>query len=276
VVIRPRWDILGPPSGAADPVDMDSSDSNLLDVDTRDRLLLVFESSLQISSSSGFYLWTQGVLQCLIPHEIMICTLGSGVAQGAQTKWYSSSRYFQGDHCEAACDPKSGLIPRLMRDWLGVSRPHFLVSGAMDEEMEQRLIELELRNLVGHGIKGSHPNCSAYFCFCRTTLSRTRRSEHVLDLLMPFIYAVFCRVLAEESAVPDSRRNSRLAITQRELEILHCIRQGQTTIAIAELLALSPFTVKNHVNKIFRKLGVKSRSQAVAHAIYQGILPAPA
>jgi transcriptional regulator EpsA len=276
VPIAPKWHILGPETETVDPAQMNSDDSTLLDTDTRDRLLLVFESSLQISSSSGFYSWTQGVLQCLVPHEIMICTLGGGSSQPTLTKWYSSSRYFQDTHFEAACDANSGLVPRLMRDWLNAGRPHFLVPGNMDEEMQRTLTELEIRNLVGHGVRGGQSSCSAYFCFCRTTLQRSRRNEHVLDLLMPYVHAVFCRVLAMESLIPDGRKQSRLAITEREVEILHCIRQGKTTSAIANSLALSPFTVKNHINKIFRKLGVKSRSQAVANAIYQGILSAPA
>jgi DNA-binding CsgD family transcriptional regulator len=61
-------------------------------------------------------------------------------------------------------------------------------------------------------------------------------------------------------------------LTSREREILDLVSQGFTNGAIAEAVALSPDTVKSHLSNIRSKLGVHSRSQAVAVAIRSGML----
>jgi DNA-binding CsgD family transcriptional regulator len=65
---------------------------------------------------------------------------------------------------------------------------------------------------------------------------------------------------------------STCSVTDREAEILRWIRDGKTNDDIAEILEVSPYTVKNHIQKILRKMGVENRSHAVARAISLGIL----
>ncbi|HAN54717.1 MAG TPA: hypothetical protein DCQ77_00265, partial [Betaproteobacteria bacterium] len=50
------------------------------------------------------------------------------------------------------------------------------------------------------------------------------------------------------------------------------IRNGKTNAEIAQILYLSPFTVKSHVKNIFKKLNTTSRSQAVAVALAHGLI----
>jgi len=59
----------------------------------------------------------------------------------------------------------------------------------------------------------------------------------------------------------------RQILTRREQEVLELIAQGCSNAKIASLLAISEKTVKNHVTSIFRKLGVKDRTQAALYAI---------
>ena len=56
-------------------------------------------------------------------------------------------------------------------------------------------------------------------------------------------------------------------LTARELEVLHLIAEGRSNRDIAEVLVLSPRTVKRHVEDIFDKLGVSSRAAATAVAL---------
>ncbi len=59
-------------------------------------------------------------------------------------------------------------------------------------------------------------------------------------------------------------------LTDREMEVLRAAAHGQPNKAIASFLAISPQTVQVHLRNIFAKLGVDSRSQAVAYAIRHG------
>ena len=60
-------------------------------------------------------------------------------------------------------------------------------------------------------------------------------------------------------------------LTPREVEVLGLIVAGYTNRAIAEDLVISEWTVKSHITKIYRKLDVTSRTQAIAHAHELGI-----
>jgi DNA-binding NarL/FixJ family response regulator len=62
------------------------------------------------------------------------------------------------------------------------------------------------------------------------------------------------------------------ALTERELEVLRVVAQGLSNAEIAEALFLSEATVKTHVNRIFAKLGVRDRVQAVVLAYESGFV----
>lgn len=53
-------------------------------------------------------------------------------------------------------------------------------------------------------------------------------------------------------------------LSQREVEVMTLIARGRTNTQIARELFLSEKTVKNHINRIFAKLGVSDRAQAVS------------
>lgn len=65
---------------------------------------------------------------------------------------------------------------------------------------------------------------------------------------------------------------ARCLVTDRERQILAWMREGKSNPQIGELLSISPLTVKNHVQKILRKLNAANRAQAVAHAISMNLL----
>jgi DNA-binding NarL/FixJ family response regulator len=56
------------------------------------------------------------------------------------------------------------------------------------------------------------------------------------------------------------------SLSRREQEVLQLVAQGQSNNAIAEQLCISRSTVKYHVSRIFEKLGVSNRAQAIALA----------
>jgi len=61
-------------------------------------------------------------------------------------------------------------------------------------------------------------------------------------------------------------------LTARHVEILRLVAQGQSNAQIAKRLKLSEHTVKRHIANLLTKLGLASRSAAVAHAAREGLL----
>ena len=66
-----------------------------------------------------------------------------------------------------------------------------------------------------------------------------------------------------ESPRPSTGRAS---LTRREREILERVAEGLTNVEIGTLLGLKTSTVKVHVHRVLKKLGVKGRAEAAANA----------
>lgn len=62
-------------------------------------------------------------------------------------------------------------------------------------------------------------------------------------------------------------------LTARELEVLRQLADGLSNKEIAGRLNLSPRTINFHLDNIYAKLGVKSRTEALVKAIKRGLLP---
>lgn len=71
----------------------------------------------------------------------------------------------------------------------------------------------------------------------------------------------------------DSWPGAHLGLTQRESEVLQQLVKGLNNRAIAETLFVSEDTVKSHVRSVLRKLGARDRTQAVAMALRQNLVP---
>jgi len=77
-----------------------------------------------------------------------------------------------------------------------------------------------------------------------------------------------------ESDAPSSKVQKTLIdpISPREMEVLHQLTAGSTNQEIALILHIAPGTVKNHLKKIYGKLGVHNRTQAASRARTLGLL----
>jgi DNA-binding CsgD family transcriptional regulator len=87
----------------------------------------------------------------------------------------------------------------------------------------------------------------------------TDRHVRVLELLTPHLRQFYRRAaLRRAAAVRDD------GLTAREREILALVAQGKTNGEVAQLLWISPHTVRTHLQNTFEKLAVKTRAAAVA------------
>jgi DNA-binding NarL/FixJ family response regulator len=74
--------------------------------------------------------------------------------------------------------------------------------------------------------------------------------------------------LMREVRAPDSPE----ALTEREVDVLRLLAQGQANKQIAHNLRIGEKTVKTHVSNILAKLGVPSRTQAALYAVRIGLV----
>lgn len=77
----------------------------------------------------------------------------------------------------------------------------------------------------------------------------------------------------EKDFVLNEAELERLAISPRELEVLQLMAEGLSNAEIAERLFVSVNTVKTHSSKLFEKLEVKRRTQAVEFGKRYNLIP---
>jgi DNA-binding CsgD family transcriptional regulator len=68
-----------------------------------------------------------------------------------------------------------------------------------------------------------------------------------------------------------TRVNPNHGLSDRELDVLRLLVRGMSDREIGAALFISPGTATTHVRNIRRKLGVRSRGAAAAHAVRHGI-----
>ena len=68
------------------------------------------------------------------------------------------------------------------------------------------------------------------------------------------------------------RKKDTLRLTKRERDVLTCLVKGNSNKEMADSMFISEKTVKNHLTSIFRKLGVKDRTQAAVYALKNHIV----
>lgn len=117
------------------------------------------------------------------------------------------------------------------------------------------------------GILEPGRNFASFFSFAGGDPSHTVRYKKLLEYLLPYLH----RILMANVHTPSVNRVKGLS--PRELMVLEWMKQGKTNWEISRIIGVSERTVRFHVESIFAKLDVGSRTQAVACAIERGLFP---
>jgi DNA-binding NarL/FixJ family response regulator len=78
--------------------------------------------------------------------------------------------------------------------------------------------------------------------------------------------------LLDQIRTGSAAQHERVELSDREVEVLRLVAEGKDNSGIAELLFISPQTVKNHISNILAKLQMENRIQAAVYAVRQGLV----
>ncbi len=98
----------------------------------------------------------------------------------------------------------------------------------------------------------------------RKSILRVTQGQGVLS---PEVTSTVLKVVARHPG-----NETQTILSDRELEVLTCLAEGQTTIQIANRLFISENTVKTHIRHILEKLEASNRTEAVSKAIQFGLI----
>jgi transcriptional regulator EpsA len=251
----------------------------ILTDEEQENLLRALETSLQVRRRHQFFLWTQGPLQAFIPHNILISVLTREDKEVLVMDRFNTCVVDEKTF-EEVCDPVDGLVMQAMNAWREAGDTPLLISAGVQgplahhERLDHQLEGCEFGSAAAHGsapVDGSGI-AGSFFFFAQMPGTLSSRHAYFIELLMPHIHMAFLRTLGQSEraalGADDSMRFDALVktMTERELEILVWVQEGKSNQEIGTFLNISPLTVKNHVQKILRKLKVRNRAQAVSKA----------
>jgi NarL family two-component system response regulator LiaR len=85
------------------------------------------------------------------------------------------------------------------------------------------------------------------------------------------LHPLVARRLLQELSKPAPEHTSSTRLTDRELDVLQLVAQGQTNRQIADELNIKEATVRTHVSNILSKLRLDSRTRAALYALREGL-----
>lgn len=270
-----------------------ADDGPLLSVQEGEAIVRIVESAPRVMRRSQFFVWTQSQMQALLPHEILAC--------GAYHR-QRRELVFEVFHnvvllpqlLQQLGDGQGALLSMLAAAWIAahgrplqVDRARLQRSGL--EGVETLMREQGIAVLLVHGVARPQriAEIESLFVLAGSAGGASLPKLSHLDLMLPHLHATWQRVASAERKLsaaaaapapaasrPGADADPSRSVTARERQILSWVRAGHNNHQIAEELGISPLTVKNHIQKILRKLQANNRAQAVAEAMSLGLLDA--
>lgn len=239
----------------------------------------ILTHSLVLQNHLDVLNWLQGDMQRYLPHDIMIAAWGDFTMGDIQHDIISIIDGVRtGNVATTTITP---LVVQCFTGWREGNQKAFTLSAgergfplANDDQSDELREALQtMRSASIHGIKdarGSH-DC-LYIAFSTSDVPGSV-SCAALTQVLPYIDHALRQVehlprqinakCAMASAL-HSRHLSDRGLNQNELEILGWIAMGKTNPEISSILEFSVFSIKNSIQRIFKKLNVSNRAQAVA------------
>ncbi|MFC0169604.1 LuxR C-terminal-related transcriptional regulator [Pseudoduganella danionis] len=230
-------------------------------------LLHAIEAALPVQERRQFFLWSQGPLQALLPHQLMVC-LQFGPGDVLQHLDTLHSVVLEGGLLARICNPLDGLALRLARTcriasllpaWLDASGSENL--SPLDAYLGE-LRDLGLDNVMLHGNGRTAGQDTVFLLFNLPQRPRARHG-YFFSLLLPTLHLTLLRLNQWQAQDGVLAR----PVTAREREILHWVREGKSNEEIGLILGISGLTVKNHLQHLYRLLGVSNRTHAIARGM---------
>jgi transcriptional regulator EpsA len=243
--------------------------------DESTRFIRIVSDCARIGSHYDVYRWLSGEVQHFLPHDILLAAWGDFAKWDLTldlTSGLPGVRTAQLAHCRV-----HDLVRHAYAQWTDADRQPVLLKTSDAVVMQPschcpiHVAFRGMRSILVHGVHDRRTGVDSIFIALGSGSVIKGRSMlrfvSIVDPLVHQIDAAFRKVAAypvADGASPVRDGSNVLHLSQRERQVLESVCRGETNLDIAVTLEISPFTVKNHVQRIFRKIGVTNRTQAAA------------
>ena len=238
--------------------------------------LQLIESATAIRRHAELLHWLQGDVQHYLPHDILLT--GWGNFQEKSIRHDMLSRLPGVRSYAAGTDSLPFLLSRFYDCWVAAGRKacrcsfrqfdYLLGSSSLPGSFSSAL--RRMRSVLIHGLRDQRSQHECIYILLSADEIPAEPASTAIGVLMPCIDAV----LRQLTHLPQQQKPSLkslphaqeevLGLSEREIQIMDWVAMGKTNSEIGSILNISAFTVKNHMQRIFQKLNVFNRAQAVS------------
>ena len=232
----------------------------------------LIQRSFSIDRHIDLFLWMQDSVREYLPHDVLIATWGNFDTCKLNYDVVSSIPEVRTQKVIGARENVDNLMCKFYHKWLENGEKWFVINNfdstsGNHDDAECFLGKLvNMKSVLVYGIRDQRGRDDCLYVFFDAT-EKFPIQHSVLGMLMPHIDSALRRVECLVH-VPHKQEEHVASLydllSERELQILKWVKIGKTNYEIGKILEISPNTVKNHLKRIFGKLDVSSRVQAVA------------
>lgn len=241
-----------------------------------EKIFSVIQRSYSIDKHVDFFIWLQSSVIEILPHDMLLASWGDFEKKDKLSKLnYDVASNVSNVSTKVIFDASAEIdsfMLYLHQGWLKNNRRWFTLNNlnqlALDHEFNANFLSKlnQLNSLLVYGVSDVRGNNEClYVFFSKQNIFEVQDS--VMGLIMPHIDNVLRKIQHLEpvaSADESVATTPCYGLTARELEIVHWVKSGKTNHEIGMILQISQNTVKSHLKRIFSKLNVSRRAQAVA------------
>jgi transcriptional regulator EpsA len=265
-----------------------------------DSLMALLQSALSARSQADWSRWLQVDMQAFLPHDILIAAWGDFKTGMVGYDVITQSPALL-EHALPK-DIIEPLMETVFDHWLASGQEPLAIDTRLLRSVGSGLFARSPYALV-HGVQDHRSRYDCIYAFIGPTELASPSCAQLCRMALPFIDTGFRQLADRgrqlgNAGMPQSEFASCFSdgpfarapshvplpareaapvddwddydagergtpLSDRELEVMQWVRMGKTNSEIAMILNLSTFTVKNHMRRIYKKLDVLNRAQAV-------------
>ena len=244
------------------------------------RLLRVIAEGVSVDRHRDLLQWLRGDMQRYLPHDILLAGWGDFQLGAVQHDLVSA---LPGVRSYApGTDGLPFLLSKLYECWVAAGRKpchvafaplsHLLGSSSLPGSFCGAM--RAMRRVVVHGLSDQRGRHECLYVLLSAAENSDASTADSMNVLMPCIDIAFRQV----AHLPQQYRQTPVSmptpvravqedttgLSERETQIMAWVAMGKTNSEIGTILHISGYTVKNHMQRIFQKLNVFNRTQAVS------------
>lgn len=241
-----------------------------------ERLFSAIQRSCKIKKHIDFFVWLQNSVSEFIPHDALLAVWGNygDLVDNRKLQYDVASNLDGFNTCGMIGSSKevNQCMEYLYKLWLDNNRCFYALNNFATSEFDCKFrmilpnLPRELNSLLVYGVSDLRGGNDCLYVFF-SKYNKFQIKIAMMDFFIPHIDHVLRKIQHLGPVKPLSKTSlplNMLSLTNRELEVIEWIKAGKTNQEIAAILNITQNTVKSHLKRIYQKLNVGKRAQAVA------------